>query len=173
MNTIAIQRKPSGRGAPFGEAELVQNPALGAFLLWRMGACFQQEGSISPRMEHAFLVLPLLLHRPTLNVITKTQTPSGLAHFVSKMHEREEELLAIHSRALQLRELTLQSLTIGMASGILAIDYSEGLVCALDVGKSPELPERLKPMQKAAAKLGIWFARLSLSQTLTMLRVAH
>jgi len=154
------------------EVDIVQNPALGAYLLWRMGDSHQRTSQVSPRMELHFVALPILLHRPTLDYVSSTQGASGLAQFVAKMRSQEDELLAIHSRALKLRELTLQSLAIGIASGILSIGYENGTVRSLEVAKLPQLPERLKPMQKAADKIGDWFAKHPLPQTLGMLRVS-
>jgi hypothetical protein len=155
----------------YSEVNSVQNPALGAYLLWRMGAAFQQGSSASPRMELHFLVLPILFHRATLEVLTKTLVPSGLSQFVSKLRDREDYVLDIHERALKLRQLSLDSLTIGAASGLFSIEYETALVRSLDVVRPAELPDRLRPMKKAAEKLGIWFSNNSLAQTLSMLRV--
>src|SRR5262249_8795438 len=51
------------------ELEIVQNPALGAYAIWRFGLSFQTEEGRPPSLPLAFLVLPLVLHRPTLEVI--------------------------------------------------------------------------------------------------------
>jgi hypothetical protein len=48
----------------------------------------------------AFLVLPLVLHRPTLEMINSTRKASGLALFAAKLGEERENLLAVHERAL-------------------------------------------------------------------------
>ena len=61
------------------EIERVQNPALGAMLIWEYGLSFQD--SVSSESSHyllTFLVLPLCLHRPTVNLLKRTYERSGL-----------------------------------------------------------------------------------------------
>jgi hypothetical protein len=85
------------------ELEIVQNPALGAYVLWRFGVGFQSEDGRPAALPLAFLVLPLLLHQPTLKMIKSTQKASGLALFAAKLGQERENLLAVHERALALR----------------------------------------------------------------------
>ena len=60
------------------ELEIVQNPALGAYALWRFGVGFQSDDGRPAALPLAFLVLPLLLHQPTLKMISSTHRASGL-----------------------------------------------------------------------------------------------
>ena len=73
---------------------LVQNPAFGSLLLWSFGRSYQAEkvGDL-PSLIPFFLVLPLLLHGPTLRDIRSTNQSSGLSKLVSKLAERREHLL--------------------------------------------------------------------------------
>jgi hypothetical protein len=85
------------------EVEVIQNPALGAFLIWSAGSEYKSIQSESLPLHLSFLVLPLLLHRQTLNVINSTNKSSGLALLASKIGERKDDLLAVHTRAYILR----------------------------------------------------------------------
>jgi hypothetical protein len=58
---------------PLNEFEIVQNPALGAYAIWRFGLGFQSEEGRPAALPLAFLILPLVLHRPTLEMINSTR----------------------------------------------------------------------------------------------------
>jgi hypothetical protein len=150
---------------------LVQNPAFGSLLLWSFGRSYQAEkvGDLPP-LTAFFLVLPLLLHGPTLREIQSTNQSSGLSKLVSKLAQRRERLFAIHDRALAMRELTLQSVATGLATRLLHVDYDTAIVRSNEV-KPPRPPERLKYHVAGAAKLGRWFARLPASQIFSLLQV--
>lgn len=157
------------------ELEIVQNPAVGAFLLWQFGLAYQTEGGEAAKLPLLFLVLPLVLHRPTLNVIGTTMKGSGLTLFASKLGTNREDLLAVHGRAMMLRPLTLRSIGFAVNAGLATIDYAEAAVRAnTPIGKirRPEFSERMRGFPRAADKLGFWFAKMSLMQVATTLRVS-
>lgn len=162
--------------APFpktylSEIERVQNPALGAMLIWEYGLSFQK--TVSSDSSHyllAFLILPLCLHRPTVNLLKSTFPSSGLGKFCEKLSEEREELFAIHERTEKLKRLSLSSLAFGESSGLLTIDYENARVRANDTTK-PKVPERLQDHTKGAAKLGTWFSTLTPVEIFHALRV--
>jgi hypothetical protein len=160
---------------PLNEFEIVQNPALGAYAIWRFGLGFQNEVGHPATLALAFLVLPLLLHRPTLEMITSTRKASGLALFAAKLGEERENLLAVHERALALRELTLKSIAVGIETRLLTLDYSAASIRSNTSDpaspKPPALPERIKSFTGAADKIGYWFSRIGLHQVATTLAV--
>lgn len=155
------------------EVEAIQNPALGAYLLWRMGASFQTESANVPRIDLHFLVLPLLLHAGTLAVISTTNPMSGLSKFVHKMLDSESELIAVNVRARALRELTLASLSLGITGGLLRIDHEAARVYSLDTKAKPAVAEGVKQMGRSAERLGLWFSQLPKEQVFSMLRVTY
>jgi hypothetical protein len=150
---------------------LVQNPAFGSLLLWNFGKSFQKE-SISelPLLNLHFLVLPLLLHAKTLEKIRTTFPSSGLGQLVSKLSEQREQILSIHNRTQSMRELTLNSVSAGIACQLLHLDYKSAKVRSNEA-KPPIAPERLKHHIKGAEKLGIWFARVPPQQVFSLLQV--
>lgn len=159
---------------PLNELETVQNPALGAYAIWRFGLGFQEEEGRPAALPLAFVVLPLLLHRPTLEVIGSTRKTSGLALFAAKLGEERENLLAVHGRALALRKLTLQSIAMGLGARLLTISYDEATVRANTPESrihKPVLPERIRGFTGAAEKVGYWFSKVGLYQVASTLRV--
>ena len=160
--------------SPLSEIEIVQNPALGAFALWRFGLGFQSEDSRPAAFPLAFLVLPLVLHRPTLGIITSTQRASGLALFAAKLGQERENLLAVHERALALRRLSLQSISMGVGERLLTLDYVSATIRANTpetAVRKPILPERIRGFSGAAEKVGYWFSKLGLHQIASTLAV--
>lgn len=157
--------------AEISPVALVQNPAFGSQLLWSFGRGFQAEhlGEL-PVLTPFFLVLPMVLHGPTMRVIKSTNQKSGLALFVSKLAEERERLFAVHDRAIALRGLTLESLAAAISAKLLKVDYETALVRANDV-KPPAPPERLKHHVAGAEKLGRWFARLPPHQAFSLLQI--
>lgn len=166
---VPIDDSPATRIA--SPIELVQNPAFGSHALWSFGRGYQAEriGDLPPLLSF-FLVLPLVLHGPTLREIKSTQLPSGLTKLVSKLGEQRERLFAIHNRAVALRALTLQSIGAGIATKLLVVNYESALVRSNDA-RLPASPERLKFHISSADKLGRWFARLPLAQVFSLLQV--
>lgn len=150
---------------------LVQNPAFGAQLLWAFGRGYQEESDgLAASMLTYFLVLPLILHEPTLEEIRSTNLPSGLSKLASKLANERERLMAVHDRALRLRELSLQSLGVGISAGIVDVDYESGDVRAVDM-ILPKPPHALRFHATGAEKLGRWFSRIPQNQIFALLQV--
>lgn len=156
------------------ETALIQNPALGAYALWKFGLGFQMDEGNPAVLPLFFLVLPLLFHRQSLRVIESTKRTSGLNLFAAKLGEDRENLLAVHERALILRDLSLESVGFGIRGGLLSVDYSAATVRAntlLETASKMTLPERLKSLPSCADKLGSWFSKANINQLATAFRV--
>lgn len=162
------------RVARLGEAAIVQNEALGAFAIWRFGLGFQERDGQAVSLPLAFLLLPLVLHAPTLAIVLSTQKASGLHLFAGKLGEQREDLIAVHGRALVLRQLTLGSLILAEQSRLVRIEPSTATVRAFSPHhelQAPELPERIRRIAPACEKIGYWFAGLSDQQVAHTLKV--
>lgn len=157
------------------ELDIVQNPTIGAYLIWQLTLGYQEDGAEIVPMPLAFLALPMLLHRLTFDEIVSTRKTSGLPLFAAKFDKEREILMGIHGRALQLRPLSLQSIGVAATSKLVRIDYEAAALhgCSLDLlsARKPTLPERLKGFASAADKLGYWFSKLELPQIASTLRV--
>lgn len=68
----------SAHVARLGEAAIVQNEALGAYAIWRFSLGFQERDGQAVTLPLTFLLLPLVLHAPTLAMVLSTQKASGL-----------------------------------------------------------------------------------------------
>ena len=154
------------------ELEIVQNPSLGGYLIWQCGLSFQSEVGLQASFPLAFLVLPIILHRPTLDLVTSTRKASGMALFAAKVGEEQENLLAIHERALVLRGLSLQSVAFAVNRGLIHVNYAEATFRSNTLTtKGPSIPERIKSLSAGAGKLGSWFSKMTLHQIATTLKV--
>ena len=162
------------RVARLGEAAIVQNEALGAYAIWRFILGFQERDEQAVPLPLAFLLLPLVLHAPTLAIVLSTQKASGLHLFAGKLGEQREDLIAVHGRALVLRQLTLGSLVLAEQSRLVRIEPSTATVRAFsphDGLQAPALPERIRRIAPACEKIGYWFSVLSDQQVAHTLKV--
>lgn len=151
--------------------EAVQNSAFGAVLLWSFGQAYQEELiAHQPLLHLYFLVLPIVLHRQTLDVLGSTNKSSGPGKFVEKLSRQREDLMAIHRRALAMRSVTLESLSTGVGCGLLSVDYEIGVVRANDT-RVRRPTESLKSYIAGADKLGRWLARVPSANAFSLLQV--
>lgn len=157
------------------ELDVVQNPAIGSFLIWHFALGYQEDGAEAVPLPLAFLVLPVLLHCPTFDAVASTRKSSGLPLFAAKFEKEREMLMELHGRALQLRPLSLQSISVAVTSRLVKIDYENAALhgYSLDLlgAKKPAIPERLKGFAGAADKLGYWFSKLGIPQIASTLRI--
>lgn len=157
------------------ELEVVHNPALGAVLIWKFTLGYQEVDLGTVPIPLAFLILPMLLHRPTFDAIASTRKASGLSLFSSKFDKERETLMELHGRAMKLRPLSLQSIGVAATTRIIRVDYENAALrgFALDVlgVRKPIVPERLKGFDRAAEKVGYWFSSLGIAQIAATLRV--
>lgn len=166
----ALARPDAGHG----DLALIHNPTLGAYALWRFGLGFQSEAEVPAEFALAFLVLPIVLHRESLDHVVGTFPSSGLALFAAKLGKQSEDLLAVHERARILRPLTLRSIAMGVSARLLTVDYKGATIRANETElrpKRPPVPNRLKDIGNGAEKLGLWFSRLDARQIAVLLRV--
>lgn len=159
------------------ETRNVQNPGLGAVLLWRFacGYVSRSQTSSNPPFQVLFIVLPIVLHRETLEIINGTNRPSGLHGFADKFSRaaigKSDLLLGIQSRALQWRELTLESLNISIATRLLTISTSDATVVPITTTSISSVPQSTRPLLRNSEKLGEWCSELSLFEVGTILKV--
>jgi Family of unknown function (DUF6521) len=155
----------------------VQNPALGAFLQWRYATgYFEARGDAqgSP-LVLAFLVLPLLLHEETLELIAGTNKPSGLRGFAGKFgssrFRKSDVLLGLHERTRAMRPLSLTSLRMGIAYRLVSIDKQRNLLPLSRTSPRTLVPTSVRSLVKNAEKLGAWSAELTLFEIASILKV--
>ena len=146
------------------EIEMVQNPTIGAYAIWRFIQAYQDRDGTVPSVVLAFLILPIVLHKATRDVANSTQKASGLALFAGKLGEVRENLFAIHNRALEYRSLTLESIVLGEQAGLFSIDTNTATMAAFSSDEQagiPKLPIKIKWLLPVSEKLGEWFSALT------------
>jgi hypothetical protein len=155
------------------EAQLVQNVALGATLIWRFVASFDQTAKAACPLPLCFAVLPVLFHHVTRDAAVSTNPGSPLAKFVEKFDQNREDLLAIHERMLAMKALSLRSIQLAAERGLVSIHPADGVVFASPTAKlsSQRRPETLRPMLRAAEKLGGWCGPHDLAHIANQLRL--
>jgi hypothetical protein len=158
------------------EAQNVQNPALGAALVWRFccGYVEAHRVSASPPLPLLFLVLPIVLHQATAEFVKRTYKTSGLRAFAAKFGDssvsKQDLLLQIHERSIRWRKLSLQSIELAAAGSLIRL-HETGEVIPLSRTKARGLPDEVKQLMNLAEKLGAWFGELTVHEVATTLKV--
>lgn len=158
------------------EAQNVQNPALGAALVWRFCCGYVEAHRLSaaPPLPLLFLVLPIVLHQATSEFVKRTYRSSGLRAFAAKFGDsavsKQDLLIQIHDRSIRWRKLSLQSIELAAAGKLLKIAVN-GDAIPLSRAKARGLPDEVKQLMELAEKIGAWFGELTVHEIVTTLKV--
>ncbi|MDR4458945.1 MAG: DUF6521 family protein [Nitrospirales bacterium] len=145
-------------------------------MLWRF-ACGYVGGH--PTHEHVplpltFLVLPMLFHQQTEDILQGTQKASGLRAFASKFgkseNSKQDILLSIHDKMLALRHLSMESIRLALAGRLLQLNTAT-LIPLSETEASAGIPPDVKRLMKNAEKLGLWCSLLTMHEISTTLKV--
>lgn len=154
------------------EIQAVQNPALGAALMWRFTCGFSPKtAGVGTPLPLLFVVQPIVLHQRSMERIAGTQARSGLRKFEEKFGGSSDVLLALQPRMLAMRELSLRSFRIGLRSGLLTLVPGDGVVWPRTYALRPAEGEGVSDLLKAAEKLGVWCSELSLFEVAGILKL--
>lgn len=154
----------------------MQNPALGALLLWRFtkAYCDTHPQKSGPNLPVAFLLLPFLWHAGTSEPLACTRTASGLRLFAAKFTQpadgARDVLLAVQDRAIRWRDKTAASLRVAFATGLLELG-GDGRIRVRLNPTEPNQSRVIAEMVDSAEKLGVWFAPLSVEEISLILHV--
>lgn len=158
------------------EAQNIQNPALGAAALWRFCCGYVEAHPVGdpPRLPMLFLVLPIVLHQATTELLRRTRPSSGLRAFAAKFGDsqisKQDLLLQVHERAVRWRTLSLQSIELAAAGHLIQL-LEGGEVIPLSRTKARGLPDDVKQLLADAEKLGVWCGQLTLHEVTTTLKI--
>lgn len=156
------------------EVQAIQNPALGAVLLWRFACGYSPESSTNGTpIPLAFVVLPLILHARSAKKVAGTLAGSGLRKFESKLNDDEggDVLLSLQPRMLAMRNLSMRSLRIGIRTGLLTLVADEAVLWPRSRSAPPTVAKPIGNLAKSAEKLGSWCQSLSLFEVGGLLKV--
>ena len=158
------------------EAQNVQNPALGAALIWRFCCGFVESRptSDSPKLPLVFLVLPIVLHQATAEFVRSTRTSSGLRAFAAKFGDsktsKQDLLLQLHDRTMRWRGLSLQALDVATAGHLVGVNDA-GEVMPMSRTAARGLAESVKRLLSDAEKFGSWCGPLTTHEITSILKV--
>lgn len=154
------------------EVRAVQNPALGAALLWRFACGYSPASSpLATPLPLMFVVLPMLYHAQTATQIASTRTGSGLRKLEEKFWGSSDILLLLQPRAVAMRDLTLHSLRIAMRSGLLTLVPSEATLWPRLEVAPPVTYGGIPTLLKSAEKLGTWCSQMTLYEVSGVLKL--
>lgn len=157
------------------EFQNVQNPALGAYLLWNFIRGYYAYNSSFVPFPLLFVVLPVIFRNDMVEVINSTQKKSGLRYFADKFLTtkilKNDVVSQVHKSSDRMKELTLDSLRIALQANLLSIDEESALVFATSTSERKSEPKEIKKLGKVSEKLGIWCAHLTLHEISQILKV--
>ncbi len=144
----------------------IQNPAIGAYLIWKtaLGYCSKQHPFVS--MHLLFLVIPMLLNQKIYQKVKATKATSTLYNLISKL--TPNEFIQINEGVSLYKELTFESLGLAARTGLIKYDGKDRIV-PLKINITPQ--EVVRDMGTQGIKLGKWFEKLSLSQIIRITMV--
>ncbi len=154
------------------EVYLVQNPALGAILMWEFVKGFvRQSAGRLPELPLLFAVLPIVFNETLRTVMSGTNPSSGLRLFASKFSRDQEVLLTLQRRMLMLRPTSLSSLSIALECGLLTLNVTSASVDCTTKRYPSTTPLAVRELGKHADKLGGWCGSLTLQEVQAALRI--
>ena len=155
------------------EVYMVQNPAIGAAILWRFVCGYKdKKGELTP-FPLLFIVLPIIFKEELRNRIASTQKRKGLSKMSEKLFDdqRNDELYSINELALDFRQLTLDSFNVGSVSNLFQLKFEDALVYPVETKLKSSFSFDTMNLLKAAEKLGLWCAELSTLEICEWLKV--
>ena len=152
----------------------VQNPSLGAILLWRFTYGYYSNENRPVPFPLLFIVLPIAFRQDLCSIIKSTQKASGLSKVSEKLFSGKlnDSIHYINNTAIQIRELTLEAFNIAVESNLVSLLAENADVFPLTTTIRKYTPKGdCKSMLAAAEKLGTWCSRLTLLEVSKWLKV--
>jgi len=153
------------------EAEIVQNTALGATLLWNFSveyfSTFKKERG--PLLPYSLPILPMVLHRETTDEIFNRRFDGGLDLALA---QNRTLTIDLQERMEAMAHRTLAALNVAFASQLLGYARERGELIPLRMSVPTSVDsEEIRKMQNAARRLGYWFATINTVQLCNLLRI--
>ena len=154
------------------EVYYVQNPALGAAILWRFICGYYKSSSNMTPFPLLFIVLPIVFREDLREVIESTNERSGLSKVSEKLFKGKiiNELYTVNNTAIDLRKLSLDSIRIGIACRLFGVNMETALVYPL-TNSNKRLSADTNKILAASEKLGVWCSKMTLLEICNWLKV--
>lgn len=156
------------------DVKYVQNPAIGAALLWRFVCGYYQRNSQPVPFPLLFVVLPIIFRKDLCAVVKSTQKASGLSKVSEKLFDKKENdtIHFVNNTAIQLRTLTLEAFNIAVEADLISMIPDSATVFPITTKMSKYTPKGdSKDMLSAAEKLGTWCSELTMLEIAKWLKV--
>ena len=155
------------------EVYYVQNPAIGATILWRFICGYYSKESKAVPFPLLFIVLPIIFREDLCTVIKSTQKGKGLSKVSEKLfkEKKNDDLYTINNSAISLRPLTLKAYNVGASAKLFAMDITTATFFPLTQVKKGAVSASAKKLLDAAEKLGVWCSELSMLEICEWLKV--
>jgi hypothetical protein len=152
------------------EAEIVQNSALSAVLIWAFALEFNgQTKGVGPSIPITLLVLPMALHKETVKALHRRNYEGGLDLALS-----ENRLLTVdlHERVQAMAGQTMRALDLAFATRLLNYDREASQIIPLrKTDPFREVSPELRYMLQTATRLGYWLSTINIERIGSLLRV--
>ncbi len=153
------------------EAELVQNSALSAALVWAFTLEFfgQTRKERGPILPLALPVLPMTLHQETVESLHGRNYDGGLDLALA---ENRTLTIDLQERMQAMLPQTMRALDVAFATGLITYDRATGEL--RPVRKTDPFgtdSEELRRMLNTATRLGYWFATINPERIGSLLRI--
>ncbi len=154
------------------EVYYVQNPALGASILWKFVSGYYKKEHQAVPFPILFIVLPVIFRNDLCTLISRTRKSSGLSKISEKLFNTRStnELYTINNVAIELRPLTLKSIQIGCDCDLFKIDFDTALVYPTLESRT-NFADDINLMLEASEKFGVWCSEMSINELCKMLKV--
>ena len=152
------------------EIDLIQNPAIGSIIIWKFlfgyGTKLEQH-----KFELLFIVLPIIFNQELRNYIDSTRKSSGFTKVIEKMmrDKKIDIVYQINNNAENMKELTLESIRIGMITNLFVLD--EMLNIEVEDIKIPKVSRNTEKILENAEKIGKWLSELNMLEIEKILKV--
>jgi hypothetical protein len=155
------------------EIDAIQNPGLGAALIWRSVCGYYASSNKTEGCPAilAFLVLPLILNQDLRSVVTRTYKSSGIRKFESKFVNPIDILFSVQERAKEMRDLSRRSLALSLSKSLLTLSPEAALLWPQSTTFTRALPKEILTLANAAETLGAWAQQTSLRELCFSLRM--
>lgn len=155
------------------EVYYVQNPAIGATILWRFICGYYAKENKGVPFPLLFIVLPIIFRADLCMVIQSTQKGKGLSKVSEKLfaEKKNDDLYTVNNTAIAMRPLTLNSFNIGVSSKLFLMDISTAAIFPISQPKKSISSPSTRNLLNAAEKLGVWCSELSMLEICEWLKV--
>jgi Family of unknown function (DUF6521) len=138
----------------------MSNPALTSILIWQFAKSYAKEGASGPSLSLCFIVLPIVMSRPTMRSFDGTNVRTG---FLTWLTRHPELTIQLPSQIGAARELTGDALRFGVAYRLFTVARDGTLVVnanAISVANQRLGQDERVRMLKIASHLGEWTQKL-------------